>query len=201
MTKKMTATLEGAAQSSELAVRMLVTIFAPNQSPFRFVANDNADLTFGGSVYVSAEIARGDIATNTDGDKEQITLKMSNRSASWASYVANNGPILKGCKCLIEDVFLDHLAQGAVWRFQGIIDKLHITISEFNCSVVRDSVNYDEEAPRMDYGPTCQYVFGDARCRATGTPCDQTLTSCDAKGNVTRFQGHPSVPRETVIRG
>jgi hypothetical protein len=180
---------------------MLVTVFAPNQAPFRFVANDNADLTFGGNVYTSAEVTRGDIATNTEGDKEQITLKMSNRSQVWASYVANNGPILKGCTCLIEDVFLDHIDQGAVWRFQGVIDKLHITISEFNCVVIRDGVNYDEEAPHMDYGPTCQFVFGDARCRATGTPCDQTLTSCDAKGNVTRFAGHPSVPRETVIRG
>jgi len=203
MSKKMTSTLEGAVQGSELIARMLVTIYAPNQAPFRFVANDNADLTFGGNVYTSAQISRGEITTNTDGDKEQVTLKLSNRSQAWASYAANSGVSLKGSVCLIEDVFLDHLDQGAVWRFQGILDKFHLTISEFNCAVVRDSVNYDEEAPHMDYGPTCQLVFGDSRCRYAGEggPCDQTLTSCDALGNVTRFQGHPSVPRETVIRG
>lgn len=202
MSKKIPQSLVDASQGSELIVRMLVTIFVPDQSPFRFVANDNTDLTMpNGDVYYSAEVKRGDISTNTDGDKEQITLTMSNRNQAWASYIANNGPTIKGCTCLIEDVFLDHLDQGSIWRFQGIIDKLHITISEFNCSVVRDSVNYDEEAPHMDYGPACQFVFGDSRCRATGDPCDQTMTSCDAKGNAVRFGGHPSVPYETVIRG
>jgi len=200
MSKEMTSTLEGAAQGSELITRMLVTVYAPNQDPFRFVANDNADLSFGGNTYYSAEIERGDIATNADGSREQMTLKLSNRNQAWAVYIANNGPIIRGCTCLVEDVFIDHLDQGAVWRFQGIVDKLHITISEFNCVVQRDSVNYDEDAPHMDFGPTCQYVFGDARCQAVGDPCDQTLSSCDAKGNVTRFGGHPSVPYETVIR-
>lgn len=203
MSKQMPEALVTASQGSELIVRMLVTIFAPDQSPFRFVANDTDNLTMpNGNIYYAADIKRGDIVTNTEGDKEQIPLTLSNRNQMWAAYIANHGANIKGCRCLIEDVFLNHLDQGTVWRFQGIIDKLHVTISEFNCSIIRDAVNYDEDAPHMDYGPACQFVFKDSRCRYSGPlgPCDQTIASCDERGNVTRFQGHPSVPLETVIR-
>lgn len=202
MPKNLTPTQQEEILSNELSTRMLVTIYPPGIEPFRFVANDNMDLTMpDGTVYLAAAITRGDISTTIEGDKEQVALKLSNRYQAWAEYAANSGVSLKGATCVIEDVFINHLDQGAVWRFKGILDKFRLTISEMNCVVIRDAISFDEEAPHMDYGPTCQFVFGDSRCRATGDPCDQTMPSCDAKGNVTRFQGHPSVAREMVIRG
>lgn len=202
MSKDMTTTLEAAAQESEIITRMLVTIFAKDQT-FRFVANDDSDLTMpDGTVYVAANIERGEISTNTDGDKEQVSLTLSNKWREWASYFANNGPALKGRTCLIEEVFLDHLDEGMVWRFKGIIDKPSMTISEFTCNITRDVVDYAQDAPAVDYGPTCQWAFGGDRCKYSGTggPCDQTMSSCDTLGNILNFQGHPSIPLEMVIR-
>ena len=204
MSKEMSPELEAAAQSSEIITRMLVSVYAIGQEePFRFVANDNADLTMpNGDVYISAQIERGDINTSVEGDKEQVTLKMSNRWLEWGQYIAQNKKALKGARCVIEDVFLEHLDEGVVWRFEGVINKLKATMSEFNCVVERDTVDYSQDAPAMDFGPTCQYTFGDDRCRSTNHagPCDQTLNSCDSLGNVTRYGGHPSIPREMVLR-
>ena len=204
MSKEMSTALEAAAQASEIITRMLVTIYAPNAiSPIRFVANDNQDLTMpDGTVFSAASITRGDISSNTEGDKEQVSLTLSNKWEGWAAYLAENGKTLKGCRCIIEDVFMDHLNEGAVWRFDGVLDDLGMTISEFTCKVTRSKVDYDQDGPNIDYGPTCQWAFGSARCKYTGTggPCDQTLTSCDALGNVLNFQGHPSIPNEMVIR-
>ena len=201
MSKGMSANLETVAQGAELIARMLVTIYAPDQT-FRFVANDNADLTMpNGDIYVAAQITRGEISSSTDGDKEQVALTLSNRWKEWASYLANNGKALKGRRCVIEDVFLDHLDEGAVWRFEGTLDGLGMTISEFTCKVTRDVIDYSVDAPAVDFGPTCQWTFGDSRCRsAAAGPCDQTLNSCAALGNITRFGGHPSIPLEMVIR-
>lgn len=204
MSKGMSNELEAAAQASEIETRMLVTIYAPDQpEPFRFVANDNQELTMpDGKTYISADLKRGDINTSTEGDKEVVSLKLSNKWQGWAAYLANNGTILKGCVCVIEDVFLDHLEEGAVWRFKGKLDKLSMTISDFTCNVVRDTVDYSEQGPTMDYGPTCQFTFGNSRCRSTNPagPCDQTAATCEALGNLTRYQGHLSVVNEMVIR-
>lgn len=201
MSKGASETLEAAAKGSELQTRMLVTVYGPDQT-FYFVANDNADLVFEGNTYLAADIERGEIKASLEGDKEQVSLKMSNKWLEWAAYLAQNITKLNGCVCTISEVFLDHLDEGIAWEYRGVLNKIRMTISEFSCVVERDTVDFSQQAPTMDYGPTCQFVYGDARCRATNPngPCDQTLNSCDALGNVTRFGGHPSVPREMVIR-
>jgi hypothetical protein len=201
----MTPTLETAAQSSEIITRMLVTIYPIGEpQPFRFVANDNQDLTMpNGDLYMSADIKRGDINTALDGDKEQVALTLSNRWLQWGQYIAQNKKKLKGARCVIEEVFLDHLAEGVVWRYEGVTNKVRASMSEFNCVVERDTVDYTQDGPALDYGPTCQFTFGDSRCRSTNPvgPCDQTSVTCDALGNITRYQGHLSIPREMVMRG
>ena len=202
MSKDMTPTLESAAQESEIITRMLVTIYAKDNT-IRFVANSDADVIMpDGTVYTAASIKRGDIITNTDGDKEQVQLTLSNKWQEWAAYFANNGTKIKGKVCVIEDVFLDHLDEGAVWRFKGIIDKPGMTVSEFACNVTRDVVDYGVDSPSVDYGPTCQWTFGDSRCKYSGTEgsCDQTMTTCEALGNILNYQGHPSTPLQMVIR-
>lgn len=202
MSKQMSETLIAAAQESEIITRMLLTIYTPDNT-YRFVANDNADLTMpDGTVYMAAEIKRGEIETSTDGDKEGVSLELSNRWQEWAAYMANNGKKLKGCVCEIVDVFVDHLEEGPVWRFKGKMDNLSMVMSTFTCNVIRDTVNYSAEGPVMDYGPTCQFTFGDSRCRSTNPngPCDQTATTCEALGNITRYQGHLSIADQMVMR-
>lgn len=202
MSKDIGAELEAVSASAEIIPRMLLTIYGANDVVFRFVANDNQDLIFEGNTYISAEIKRGEIKTTVEGDKEQVSLTMSNRWKEWSAYIANNGKGLKYKKCVIQEVYLNHLEEGAVWLFEGILNSLKTTMTEFSCVVERDTVDFTQEGPVMNYGPTCQYVYKDGRCRATSalTACDGTITACIERNNITRYGGHPSIPREMVIR-
>jgi len=204
MSKGISEELEQHVAEAEIIPRMLVTIYGANDVVFRFVANDNQDLLFEGNTYISAEIKRGEIKTTLEGDKEQVSLTMSNRWKEWSAYIANNGKGLKYKKCVIQEVYIDHLEEGAVWLFEGILNSIKTTMIEFSCTVERDTVDFTQESPNMGYGPTCQFIYkgADNRCRATSalTSCDGTLTACIERGNVTRYGGHPSIPREMVLR-
>lgn len=202
MSKGISEELEIVTASAEIIPRMLLTIYGANNVVFRFVANDNQDLVFEGNTYISAEIKRGEIKTTVEGDKEQVSLTMSNKWREWSAYIANNGKGLKYKRCVIQEVYLDHLEEGAVWLFEGILNSLKTTMTEFSCIVERDTVDFTQEGPIMDYGPTCQFIYKNSRCRSTSTltSCDGTLTACIERNNVTRYGGHPSVPKEMVIR-
>ena len=202
MSKGISEELETVTASAEIIPRMLVTIYGANDVVFRFVANDNQDLVFEGNTYISAEIKRGEIKTTVEGYKEQDSLTMSNKWREWSAYIANNGKGLKYKRCVIREVYLDHLEEGAVWLFEGILNSLKTTMTEFSCVVERDTVDFTQEGPIMDYGPTCQFIYKNSRCRSTSTltSCDGTLTACIERNNVTRYGGHPSVPKEMVIR-
>ena len=204
MSKGITPALETAVALPEIIPRMLLTVYGADDNIFRFVANDNQDLVFEGNTYLSAEIKRGEIKTTVEGDKEQVSLVMSNKWKEWSAYIANNGKALKYKRCIIQEVYLDHLEEGAVWLFEGILNTLKTTMVEFSCVVERDTVDFTQESPNMDYGPTCQFIYkgADNRCRSASslTSCDGTLTACIERANVTRYGGHPSIPREMVIR-
>jgi len=202
VSKGLSVELEQVTASAEIIPRMLLTIYGANDVTFRFVANDNQDLVFDGQTYISAEIKRGEIKTTVEGDKEQVSLTMSNKWREWSAYIANNGKTLKYRKCVIQEVYLDHLEEGPVWLFEGILNSLKTTMSEFSCTIERDTVDFSQEGPVMDYGPSCQFIYKGNRCRSisTLTSCDQTMTSCIERGNVTRYGGHPSIPKQMVIR-
>lgn len=204
MSKGMSPEFEAVTASAEIIPRMLLTIYGANDVTFRFVANDNQDLVFEGNKYFSADIKRGEIKTTVEGDKEQVSITMSNRWQEWAAYIANNGKGLKYKKCVIQEVYLDHLEEGPVWLFEGILNSIKTTMAEFSCVVERDTVDFAQEGPTIDYGPTCQLIYkgADNRCRSTSplTSCDGTMAACIERNNVTRFDGHPSTAEQMVIR-
>lgn len=202
MSKGMSTALETAAQESEIQQRMLVTIYASDTLTYRFVANTDEPVTLDGNTYVPANITREAIETSTDGKKEAVELTLSNKWREWAAYLANNGNTLNGKKCLIQDVLLDNLEEGAVWQFEGVLNSLKMTIAEFKVNVERDTIDFEMDSPIMTYDPSCQWVFKDTRCAYTGTTttCDHTVTTCEALGNILNYGGHPSVPYEMKIK-
>lgn len=184
---------------------MLVTIYTKdaNSNVFRFVVGDEV-LIFEGHEYTPAAIKRGDITISTDGSKEQVELTFGNNDVSWAGYVANNGNILNNKKCVIEEVFLDHLEEGSNNLFTGVINKLKMASGEFKFIVEREGINFDQETPYITYDVHCPYVFKDEYCLCNSgsyTKCDGTVSNCIERGNVTRFGGHPSIPEQMVIKG
>lgn len=202
MSKDVSPAIEAAAQNSEIATRMLVTI-SLDDAAIRLVANTDEPVTFEGNEYTPARIERGTIQTAADGKVEDVELTLSNKWLQWAQYMATHINGFNGRRCLIQEVFIDHLEEGAVWQFEGRMSGPRMTVSEFKVKVIRDVVDFQAESPNATYDPMCQYrMFKDDRCRYVGpeTDCDGTLSRCIDLGNVTRFGGHPSVPREMVIK-
>ena len=231
MSKPMSTTVETALQQEEVSTRMLLEIYLKvTDIPsitlttvsdyfsvengflvFRFVANDTQDLiipvtctdeSFIGKRYVNAEIERGSIDTSTDGQVEKTSVKMSNKLQEWAAIFASLGNIMNNRRCVVYEYFPDFPSEPPINVFEGVINGVRMTASQFEWELTRSVVDFDAESPNMTYDVSCQWKFRDFHCRYTGTltKCDKTLARCIQMNNVLRFGGHPSVPREMVIK-
>ncbi len=86
--------------------------------------------------------------------------------------------------------------------FEGFLNNIKLTETEFSFDVERILGGYSTLSPNTTYDVNCQWAFKDSRCRYSGgeTNCDKTFSSCQARSNETRFGGYPSIPSELVIR-
>jgi phage-related protein len=97
----------------------------------------------------------------------------------------------------------DSVLDNAVTIFDGYINNVQLTETEFTFDVERILGGYSTQSPNTTYDVNCQWIFKDERCQYSGAEmfCDKTFSSCLARGNETRFGGYPSIPSELVIRG
>jgi phage-related protein len=164
--------------------------------------------------------------------KCNITISNINRVYSQILVAeAENGDVLTNSRCVIqevifydnEDVFLlddssellfeddkgiyleafDSVIDGAVAIFDGYVNNIQLTETEFSFDVERVLGGYSTLSPNTTYDVNCQWIFKDCRCQYAGAEavCDKTFSACQARGNETRFGGYPSIPAELVIRG
>jgi hypothetical protein len=198
------------------------TINGLNYYVFYFVANDvqnlvipstNLDPVRAGLTYIPADIDRGKIDTNIDGSLEKMPVKMSNRSQVWAGIVANLGNIFLSRPCNVLEYFPDYPNEAPVLIFSGAMNEIKMNATNFEWSVKRSVMDFNEQSPNMTYDVNCQYNFEDSRCKYAGSPtvpvsnysydatsCDGVMSTCKNYGNIINFGGHPSVPRQMVIR-
>ena len=183
---------------------------------FRFVANDTDSLTipdtcdntaFAGKKYICAEIERGDIETSTDGQVEKTTIKMSNRWQTYAAIFANLGNIMNNRRCVLYEYFPDFPEEAPVNIFDGVMNGVKMTATQFEWELRRSVVDFDANSPNMTYDVNCQWTFADGKycpyqdgVYGAYSKCDKTMEQCIARGMILYFGGHPSVPREMVIR-
>ena len=200
--KNASENIQNAVTGSQFTTRILVSIYLPSET-INLVANDTQDLTleYNGITYMAAAIKFGDSTCTLDGSKQQLQMTLANQDLSWSGYVANNGDQITGSRILVQEAFIDFPNDEPVWKFEGIISQFAMSVSTFQVTAERDSVDFDTMSPMMDYDPTCQYAFKDNHCRYSGiaTGCDKTLTTCQSLDNVSRFGGHPSIPRTMVM--
>lgn len=97
----------------------------------------------------------------------------------------------------------DSVLDNAITIFDGYINNVQLTETEFTFDVERVLGGYSTQSPNTTYDVNCQWIFKDKRCQYSGAEmfCDKTYSSCQARGNETRFGGYPSIPSELVIRG
>jgi hypothetical protein len=213
-----TPTIEQAMTQEEISTRMMLEVYLsqsllPTSIPqfseatfihvengyyvIKFIA-DNADLTLGTKVYQSAEIIRGSLESSQDGKLETLNIQLSNRSQLWAATLVQVGRYMNNMPCKLLEYFPDYPDEPPAYYFSGKINNMKMSISQFVFDVQRVLGDYESDAPYWTFDPNCQYKFKKDRCRYSGpaTRCDKTINTCESFGNILRFGGHPSIPKE-----
>jgi phage-related protein len=190
-----------ALQEEELSFRKLIVVELDpldESKIYRFVANDNQNVTVDGKLYYAAEIEITPMETATDGKVEKLTVGLSNKAQNWAAIFAANGTIINANKLLyIYEWYPDFPNQLPVEIYRGVMDAPRMTISNFEVDVQRSKVDFEQESPLMTYEPPCQWKFKTWRCGYSGSAirCDYSLYTCLKYGNVLNFGGHPFVAK------
>lgn len=188
----------------EVLTRLLVVIEYDEDNIYRFIADDSLEsVIIGGEEYLSTPIVRGTREENADNSIDSIELTLSNHWQEWAAIVANHGNEFLGKKCTLMEWFPDYPDDEPVVMYEGILDDIKMTPSQFEMRVVRVLGDYEQEAPLMTFDVNCQFVFRDSRCGYNGNAyytCGKTLSDCLQRGNVANFGGYPQIPREMVIK-
>lgn len=187
----------------EITTRLLVVIEYSDENIYRFIVDESVDeVIINGETYLSAAITRSDREENSDMSIETLTLTMSNHWQGWAAILANQGNNFINKPCKIYEWMPEFPEEKPILIYDGVLDNINMTASTFEVKVVRSMGDYQQESPNMTFDPNCQFQFKDERCRYVGEyfECGKTLVDCMNRHNEERFGGHPSVPRETVIR-
>lgn len=187
----------------EITTRLLVVIEYSDENIYRFIVDESVDeVIINGETYLSAAITRSDREENSDMSIETLTLTMSNHWQGWAAILANQGNNFINKPCKIYEWMPEFPEEKPMLIYDGVLDNINMTASTFEVKVVRSMGDYQQESPNMTFDPNCQFQFKDERCRYVGKyfECGKTLADCMNRHNEERFGGHPSVPRETVIR-
>ena len=188
----------------EIETKLLIVIEFDEDTTYRFIADDTIDeQVINGETYLSASIVRGSREENADNSIDSIELTLSNKWQEWAAVLANHGNEFLGKKCSLMEWFPDYPEDEPVVMYEGILDDVKMTATEFRVTVVRVLGDYEQEAPLMTFDVNCQWIFKDKRCAYNGDvyyTCCKTLADCIQRGNILNYGGCPSVPLEYLIK-
>lgn len=194
--------------SNELIARKLLTITFVGEGlgEIRVLENDTFEkLDIGTKTYLAAPLKVADVIKNEGFQSVQIAL--SNVGGTLSRIIGENGDVITGANCLLEEVFLSDdgavISSAAYPLFVGEANNLSITQDQLIIDIEAVLGGYSTISPNMTYGVNCQWRrFKDVNCAYAGsqTRCDKTLTRCTELGNLSNFGGFPSLPREQVIK-
>lgn len=191
-------------EAEEIETRLLIAIEYDEETTYRFIADDSIDtIDILGETYLSTSVTRGSREENADNSIESIDITLSNHWQEWAAVVANHGNEFLGKKCTLMEWFPAFPDEEPVIMYQGVLDDIKMTASQFDMRVVRVLGDYEQEAPLMTYDVNCQYIFKDERCKYSGVEyytCGKTLPDCMQRKNTINFGGSPSCALETLIK-
>ncbi|MEI8377723.1 MAG: hypothetical protein WCF95_04205 [bacterium] len=194
--------------SNELIARKLLTISFTRESlgDIRVLENDTFEkLEIGSKTYLAATLKVSDVIKNEGFQSIQVAL--SNVGGVLSRIIGENGDVITGANCLLEEVFLSDdgavISNQAYPLFVGEANNLSVTQDQLIIDIQAILGGYSAISPNMTYGVNCQWRrFRDVNCAYEGdeTRCDKTLTRCSELENLPNFGGFPSLPREQVIR-
>ena len=194
--------------SDELITRKLLTISLQGEGygDIRVLENDTFEkLDIGTKSYLAAPLKVSDVTKNEG--FQSIHVSLSNVGGALSGLIRQNGDVLTGALCVLEEVFLDDngfvISGAALPIFVGEANNLVISQQDLTFDIEAVLGGYTAISPNMTYGVNCQWrKFRDVNCGYAGaeTSCDKTISRCAQLGNLSNFGGFPSLPREQVIK-
>lgn len=194
--------------SDELITRKLLTISLEGDGlgDILVLENDTFEkLDIDAKSYLAAPLKVSDITKNEGFQSVQVSL--SNVGGTLSGLIRENGDVLTGALCVLEEVFLTDggnvISDSALPIFVGEANNLVITQQDLSFDIEAVLGGYAASSPNMTYGVNCQWrKFRDVNCAYAGeeATCDRTITRCGELGNLANFGGFPSLPREQVIK-
>lgn len=194
--------------SDQLIARKLLTISLSERGLGDICVLENETfekLTIGSKTYLAAPLKVSDVVKNEGFQSVQVSL--SNVGGSLSGLLRQNGDVLTGATCLLEEAFLTDDGEIISGRsfplFVGQANNLAVTQQDLTFDIEAILGAYSAISPNMTYGVNCQWrKFRDTNCAYSGSAqsCDKTISACEALGNLSNFGGFPSLPREQVIK-
>lgn len=192
------ATIAKNSLSASYPFLIFFTIEHADIDTIRLVQN-NEDVIYNGNLFTAFPVELDTIANDDGKTLPSVTLKVSNIHQIIQHEIQKyNG--LTDAKVKIEVVYME----GMVKRKKEIL-RIDVEPEELFQFQVTGTA-YDENwvsftlgtSPAMAwrfpqekyYADYCPFVFGDIRCCATGTKCQNTLSTCK---NLVRFGGAPGL--------
>jgi len=213
-------------------ILLTITLNNTAQDIIRIIENDVlTSYEYNGETYLAAMVKRGSIESRMEGGPQKVNIQISNINQAYSTIIANQGDVLTNSRCVIEEVIFyqdkdlleleddsqlllengnyllleeyDLVIDSPINIFEGFINNIRLTETEFSFDVERILGGYFTQSPNTTYDVNCQWAFKDERCQYSGeeTTCDKTFSSCQTRSNEARFGGYPSIPSELVIRG
>jgi phage-related protein len=212
-------------------ILLTLTLRDEDDSIIRILENDTlSTFVYNGNTYITASVKRDDIESKIEGGPQKVNVRISNINQFYSNLIVSQGDVLTNSTCKIEEViyfppgfdelnlesidaFLledggyallenNYIVGGAINIYEGYVNNIKLTASEFSFDVERILGGYSTQSPNTTFDVNCQWGFKDSRCEYSGiiTTCDKTLTTCKNLSNQGNFGGYPSIPQELIIR-
>jgi lambda family phage minor tail protein L len=187
-------------QSAEgMIINLYELYYDLTAEPVRFTS-DSQDVDYEGQAYYAQTIKHSEIAYNTDGSMQDVTLSIGNAERQIQYYIERYDLLHK--QVLIKQVYIN--AAGEVLGHipaSFIIKAVRVTRSQadFTMSMGFDVFRATVPARRI-FARFCSLAFRGVDCGYHGAEklCSKSFADCKRKGNVRNFGGFPGVKSERL---
>lgn len=148
------------------------------------------DITYDGNTYTGIGGKLGDITESSDLTINSVKIRLKNISQTFSAYVFSLNPTeFRGKTMIVTRIFAEHIDDNTDYEtlWEGICTGWQLDGRDFLIDIKHWIYSLNDEAPRRNCNPMCQWEFGGSRCALTanagggaGNYDEQTAQTADA---------------------
>jgi len=164
--------------------------YSTSEDPLYWTSYDE-DVTFNSTVYTKFPITHDTINENSDGEIQEVTVRVANADRAVQYYVENYSLMWK--KFVIKEIFIG-TSEYLTYNFLIKSCKCTKSIATFILSSGIDILGLVIPNRKMIQN-YCPWTFKDSNCLYSGsdTVCEKTFNDCKKKDNLNNYGGFPAM--------